>query len=96
MNGNANPNPKPNIAMDKIVAPPSEFKDVPNTNPNAGPMQENETIIKVNAMKNIPSNPPEFEALSTLFDNLLGIVISKAPKNDIAKVTKITKKKIFK
>ena len=96
INGNANPSPKPNIAIDKIVAPPSEFSDVPNTNPNAGPIHENDTIIKVKAMKKIPNKPPEFEALSTLFDNLLGIVISNAPKNEIANVTNIIKKKVFK
>ena len=93
INGNANPNPKPNIAIDKIVAPPSEFNEVPKTNPNAGPIHENETIIKVNAIKKIPINPPLFEALSVLLLKPLGIVISNAPKKDIAKTVKITKKK---
>ena len=94
INGNPRPNPKPNIAMDNIIAPPSEFNEVPKTNPNAGPMHENETIISVNAMKKIPISPPLFEALSTLLVNLVGIVISKAPKNEIAKRVKIRKKKI--
>jgi hypothetical protein len=83
------------MAIERIVAPPSEFNDVPNTNPKAGPIHEKETIIKVNAMKNIPIIPPLFEALSTLLDKLEGIVISKAPKKEIAKIVKIKKKNIF-
>ena len=94
--GKANPKPKPSIAMDRIVAPPSEFNEVPITKPIAGPIQEKETIIKVNAIKKTPINPPLLEALSTLFANLLGIVISKAPKKDIANTVNIRKKKIFK
>ena len=94
--GKANPDPKPSMASDKIEAPPSEFKEVPNTNPNAGPMQEKETIIKVNAMKKIPNKPPEFDLLSTLLESLLGIVISKAPKKEIAKTTNMMKKNRFK
>ena len=96
INGKANPKPNPSIAIDKMVAPPSEFNDVPITKPIAGPIQENETIIKVNAIKNTPISPPLLEALSTLFANLLGIVISKAPKNDMANMANIKKKKIFK
>ena len=92
INGKAKPNPNPSMAIESIVAPPSEFNEVPKTSPKAGPMHENETIINVSAMKNIPINPPLLEALSTLLENLDGSVISKAPKNDIANTVKIKKK----
>ena len=96
INGNAKPSPKPSIAIVNNVAPPSVDKTPPITAPKAGPVQENETIISVKAIKKIPTNPPLFEALSTLFAREDGIVISKAPKNDIAKTTNTIKKKIFK
>ena len=95
-NGKANPTPKPNIAIVNKVAPPSVDKTPPITAPNAGPVHENDTMIRVNAMKKIPAKPPLLDALSTLFANEEGIVISKAPKNEIAKTIKIMKKNIFK
>ncbi len=94
--GKLRPNPKPSIAIVNNVAPPSVDKTPPITAPKAGPVQENETIISVNAIKKIPMKRPLFEALSTLFAKEEGIVISKAPKNDIAKTTNTIKKKIFK
>ena len=96
INGKANPSPKPNMAIDNMVAPPSVDSTLPKTKPNAGPVQENDTIISVNAIKNIPKSPPEFEALSALLAKLAGIVISKAPKKDMANTKKTKKKKIFK
>jgi hypothetical protein len=84
------------MAMVNNVAPPSVDKAPPITNPKAGPVHEKETIIKVNAMKKIPIKPPLFEALSTLLAKLDGIVISNAPKNDIAKMVKTAKKNKFK
>ena len=49
----------------------------------------------VKAMKKIPKTPPIFDAESTLFTHLLGNLISKYPKNEIAKTIKIIKKIIL-
>jgi hypothetical protein len=46
-------------------------------------------------MKKIPIMPPISDALSALFVHLLGSVISKYPKNEIAKITKTAKKVRF-
>jgi len=55
--------------------------------PTIGPVHEKETSAKVNAIKNIPRNPPLLDAESALFTQVLGRVISNAPKNEIAKTT---------
>ena len=47
------------------------------------------------AIKKIPINPPLSAPLSAAFIHLLGNVNSKAPKNDIAKMTKTTKNAKF-
>jgi len=73
--------------------PEAERLVLANAAPKTGPVQENETKAKVNAMKNMPTIPPTSEAESTLFNNLLGKRISKNPKNDMAKTVN-TKKKI--
>jgi hypothetical protein len=95
INGKAKPKPKPNMAIVNNVAPPSVDNTPPITAPKAGPVHEKETIIKVKAIKKIPAKPPLFDALSTLLANADGIVISKAPKNEIAKIKNIEKKNIF-
>mgnify|MGYP000065897269 CR=1 FL=1 len=46
-------------------------------------------------IKNIPKTPPTFEAESTLFTHLLGNLISKYPKNEIAKTINTIKKIIL-
>lgn len=54
--------------------------------PMIGPVQENDTNTRVNAMKKIPTYPPLSDFASILLTKELGNVISKAPKNDIAKI----------
>ena len=49
-------------------------------------MQEKETNVNVNAMKNNPRIPPLSEAESTLFTHEDGSVISNAPRNEAAKM----------
>ena len=54
--------------------------------PKIGPVQENDTIAKVSAIKKIPISPPIFEPESALFPHLLGSVSSKYPKKEMAKI----------
>ena len=61
-----------------------------------GPVQENETSESVKAMKKMPIKPPRSEAASALLIKALGKVISKAPKNETAKMTKMIKKAMLK
>ena len=63
--------------------------------PRIGPVQEKETIQSVSAIKNVPITPPNCSALLTRFARDGGKVISNAPKKDMAKKTKTTKKKMF-
>ena len=58
-----------------------------------GPVQEKETMASVSAIKNIPSKLVPPDLLFTEFATLPGRVISKYPKNEMAKTTKITKKR---
>ena len=74
--GKANANPKPDIPAVSCVAPPSEVKEPANKEPKMGPVQEKETIASVNAIKNTPMIPPTEEALSILFPQELGNIIS--------------------
>ena len=66
-----------------------------NKVPISGPVQLKETSDKVKAIKKMPSNPPLLAFLSTAFKSLLGSIISKAPKNEMAKTTKMKKKSRF-
>lgn len=66
-------------------------------NPMIGPVQENDTNVRVKAMRKMLSSPLVFSALlSTALLHDAGSVISKAPKNDAAKTTSIRKKKMLK
>ena len=56
-----------------------------------GPVQLNETKTIVNAIKKMPSKPPRSLALSLFSIHELGMVISNAPKNEIAKMMKTAK-----
>ena len=95
-NGNAKAKPKPAIPIVSCIAvSPAEFIEPANKEPKIGPVQEKETMAKVNAIKKIPKIPPTLEAESILFPHELGSVISKYPKNEKAKKTKIAKKKTF-
>ena len=87
----SNAKEKPNMPIIGHITPPFTAASTNNV-PIIGPVQENETNDKVNAIKNIPNNPP----LSDIFSDLLiqedGNVNSKKPKNDIANNTKSKKK----
>ena len=74
--GKAKAKPKPDIPAVNCVAPPSEVKEPANKEPKIGPVQEKETIAKVNAIKKIPIIPPTEEAESILLPQELGKVIS--------------------
>ncbi|CAI8353756.1 MAG: Uncharacterised protein [Flavobacteriia bacterium] len=60
-----------------------------------GPVQEKLTSERVNAMKKMPAKPPLLEASSALFTQLLGSVISKAPKKESAKTKNSRKNKML-
>ena len=62
------------------------------TLPTIGPVQENDTNTSVRAMKKIPIKPPLSACRSLLLTIQLGSVISKAPKNDAAKIMNTMKK----
>ncbi len=63
--------------------------------PARGPVQEKETSTRVNAMKNTPIKPPLSDLASTEFTKPEGNTISNAPRKDIPKKMKITKKSKF-
>lgn len=90
-NGNARARENPNITT---IGPRDEdLADSTIAVPMIGPVQENDTIAKVNAMKKIPTIPPLSAIESVLLDQLLGNVISKYPKNDNANMINTAKKK---
>src|SRR5690554_4339686 len=74
--GKANATPNPTIPAVSCIAPPSAVSEPAKSEPKIGPVQENETIAKVRAIKKIPMIPPIFEALSILFPHELGKVNS--------------------
>ena len=58
-----------------------------------GPVQENDTSARVNAMKNMLTRPDVLSALeSTVFDHREGSFISNPPRNDMPKITSSRKK----
>ena len=93
INGKANANEKPNIPTIGAI-PPLEAASTNNV-PTIGPVHENETIAKANAMNKIPTTPPLSAWSSTVFAQELGNIISKAPRKDAAKITNKTKKRIL-
>jgi hypothetical protein len=61
--------------------------------PMIGPVQENDTITRVKAISRMLRNPDVLrDLLLRAVDQELGRVISKAPKNDAAKSTRMRKK----
>ena len=60
-----------------------------------GPVHEKETSTNVKAIKKIQISPPLSAFLFILFTNDEGNTISKAPKNDNAKIKNIIKNMIF-
>ncbi len=93
--GRAKPIPNPNIPTVSALAPPSDDSTLPRSAPNNGPVHEKLTRTKTIAIKNIPMKPPTSDALSALFIQLEGSVISNAPKKLMAKTMKMTKKNRF-
>src|SRR6218665_133454 len=90
MKGKAKANENPNIP---IIGPITPFEAASNNNvPTIGPVHENETIASAKAMNKIPTIPPRSACLSTLFAQEFGSMISKAPKNEAAKITNNRKK----
>src|SRR5690606_24030998 len=77
--GMASATEKPSMPM---VGPKREPFDTASTNryPMMGPVHENDTRASVNAIKNMPINPPRLDLESTLLTNREGSVISKPPK----------------
>ena len=75
-NGKANAAPKPPIPTVSCIAPESEDKELASKDPKIGPVQENETIAKVSAIKKIPKTPPPDAAVSDLLPHPLGKVNS--------------------
>ena len=57
-----------------------------------GPVHEKLTKAKTKAIKNIPINPRLSAFASALFTHALGILISKAPIKETAKMIRIAKK----
>ena len=90
VNGSAKAVANAAIVMIGIHKPP--FIDSMITVPTIGPVHENDTSTRVIAMKKIPIKPPFSAPASLLLTKLEGKVISKAPKNDAAKIMKIAKK----
>ena len=62
--GKPNAKPKPAIPAVNSQAPESPLSDPARSVPKIGPVHENETIAKVNAIKNIPIKP-DFDSLLT-------------------------------
>ena len=93
-NGNANASAKPNIPIAGAISdlPAASTSKVPMI----GPVQENDTTTKVNAISKMLRKPVVLlDLLLRAVDQELGKVISNAPKNDAANTTKIRKKIMF-
>ena len=71
---NGTPNPIPNPENAGVMN--AEFLALASTNPRIGPVQEKETMAKVNAIKKIPINVPVPDLLSSLLPRLAGNDIS--------------------
>ena len=84
VNGNARARAKPVIP---IAGPTMSPDDAASTRsvPMIGPVHENDTRARVNAIKNMLRSPVVDSALlSTLVDHFDGNLMSNAPKNEIA------------
>src|SRR6056297_1036565 len=90
VNGKAKANPKPNIPIrGSKISPAAAFT---SNAPTMGPVQLNETITKVKAIKNEARNPPLSTCRSDLFANPEGKTISNIPKNEAANAINNAKK----
>ena len=75
-NGNPRATPKPPIPAVNCQAPPSLVIELARSEPNIGPVQENETTARVNAIKKTPKTPPKVSPLVDLSTQLEGNVNS--------------------
>jgi hypothetical protein len=75
----------PNIPTNGAI-PPMDADSTKRV-PTIGPVHEKETNASAKAMKKIPIKPPLFDEESALFNQEFGNIISKAPMNEIAKIT---------
>ena len=64
-------------------------------NPMMGPVHENDTMVSVSAMKNIPPSPAAAALRSVPVLHPEGSVISNSPKKDNANATNIRKKSML-
>ena len=74
--GNPKDTPNPAIPAVSCHAPPSAVKEPASNDPKIGPVHENETIAKVNAIKKMPIIPPAFSPLVVVLVQLDGKVNS--------------------
>jgi hypothetical protein len=87
LNGTDNAIAKPSIPTAGAIIEP-EVDTCTKRVPIIGPVQEKDTITRVNAIKEILTSPVVCSALSfNAVDHDAGNVISKKPKNEIAKKT---------
>jgi len=93
VNGKAKASEKPNIpTIGFRIMPPADSTRIA---PTIGPVQLKETSTSVSAIKKAPPAPPLLTLSSLLLIQLEGKIISKAPKNEKAKTTKIMKNRTF-
>ena len=78
------------------IAPPSAESEPASNEPSMGPVHEKETRASVSAIKKMPTTLPAPALLSVWLLMLLGNVISKTPKKEIANTIKMIKKPTFK
>ena len=96
VNGNASAKAKPNIPTAGAAMSPEVAKST-NRKPMIGPVQENDTSERVNAMRKIDNSPLVLEALlSTLLAHDDGNAISNHPKKDSANTTSRRQKNMLK
>ena len=93
-NGNENAEPNTSIPRTGFMATPPETAAA-RIDPTKGPVHENETITIASATKKEAIRPPLSAFESALLASPPGRVISKAPRNDIAKTMKRTPKIAF-
>ena len=86
---------KPNIPTVGARMLPVEAAST-SRNPMMGPVHENDTIVSVSAMKNMPPRPAADEDLRSVpVLQREGRVISNTPKKESAKATRIRKNSMF-
>ncbi len=89
------PRARPNPAAPAVKGQAPSTATFVNKVPRIGPVQENDTIAKVPAMKNMPATFPAPDLAPALLAKPEGRPISNKPKNDKANTMKTIKKIIF-